>query len=302
MNTCTPLFLLSGPTASGKTAVAHLLAERMQLRLLSVDSMMVYRGMNVGTAKPTPEEINKFAYAGLNLADPGEAFSTGKWLRSISTQLDERPALAVGGTGLYFRALIDGLPPETPGKAAGNAQSVEDLRMRIRELNPEALQSLADPQNPRRLERALSWLEAGKPLPSTWQNRSGFPVPVLRRPVEELNRRITQRAAEMFQQGLLEETRDLLAGGGLEGTATQAIGYQEAREVLEGNWDVDQAVEKLATRTRRYAKRQRTWFRNQMDARWIDVENDQNPEFIADKIAEVWQETGPFHFDRSDYA
>ncbi len=301
MSATTPLYLLSGPTASGKTSVAHLLAERMNLRLLSVDSMMVYQGMDIGTAKPTPEEIRKYHYAGVNLVSPGERFSTGKWIRQISEQLDERPTLAVGGTGLYYRAMIDGLPPENSSPSPEAPQSVESLQARIRELDPTALATLADPQNPRRLERALAWLENGQALPQSWKERSGFPIAVLRRPTEELNRRIHLRIQEMFAQGLLEETRNLLASGKLEGTASQAIGYQEAQAVLEKEWGLEKAIEQLSTRTRRYAKRQRTWFRNQMDARWVDVEKSQNAELIADKVATIWQETGPFLFDRSVY-
>ncbi|MGA0334018.1 MAG: tRNA (adenosine(37)-N6)-dimethylallyltransferase MiaA, partial [Kiritimatiellia bacterium] len=297
MNTCTPLYFLSGPTASGKTAAAHLLAEKMNLRLLSVDSMMVYRGMNIGTAKPTPGEISRYSYAGLDLVEAGSRFSTGSWLHRVSAQLDERPTLAVGGTGLYFRGLIDGLSPELPATdAPPSALPVTELQRRIASLNPDALQKIADPGNPRRLERALQWLEAGNPLPDQWDEKAGFPLPVLRLEVEELNRRIYQRAKMMLEQGLLEETRQLSEQGLLTGTAAQAIGYGEALKVLQGEWSPEQALEQIATRTRRYAKRQRTWFRNQMDARWIDIGPGENPEFIADKIARVWQETGPFLF------
>ncbi|MEX2607650.1 MAG: tRNA (adenosine(37)-N6)-dimethylallyltransferase MiaA, partial [Kiritimatiellia bacterium] len=270
MSARTPLYLLSGPTASGKTGLAHLLADRLNLRLLSVDSMMVYRGMDIGTAKPTPHEITRYEYAGLNLADPGERFSTGQWLRAVSRDLDERPTLAVGGTGLYFRALIQGLPPKDPVSAADTDLDVESLQARIRERDPGVLGQLADPQNPRRLERALARLKAGQPQPGHWKETANFPIPVLRREVSELNERILQRTRCMFTEGLLEETRRLLETGTLTGTAQQAIGYAEAAAVLRGESTVEQAVEAVATRTRRYAKRQRTWFRNQMDARWLD--------------------------------
>lgn len=302
MNSPTPLYLLSGPTASGKTAVAHLLAERMGLRLLSIDSMMVYRKMDVGTAKPSPQEIDHFDYAGLNLADPGEEFSTGKWLKLISKQLDERPALGVGGTGLYFRALIDGLPEQNSGFSSGRDRSVVELQTAIRLLDENALKQISDPENPRRLERALAWLESGKTLPSSWGGTAGFPLPVLRIPTEQLNAGIYHRAEEMLQKGLLEETQKLLDGGVLTGTAAQAIGYKEAQSVLDGTKTRSEALEALAIRTRRYAKRQRTWFRNQMDARWVDIKNSDSTEIIADKIEAVWQDTGPFLFERNVYA
>ncbi|MDA3872879.1 MAG: tRNA (adenosine(37)-N6)-dimethylallyltransferase MiaA [Kiritimatiellae bacterium] len=298
MSVPTPLYLLSGPTASGKTGFAHLLADRLNLRLLSVDSMMVYRGMDIGTAKPTPDEIACYEYAGLNLADPGENFSTGHWLRAISSELDERPTLAVGGTGLYFRALTQGLSHDDPDPVSDTDLDVDTLRRRIRERDPEMLDQLADPHNPRRLERALARLEAGQPPPDHWKEMSLFPIPVLRREVSELNERILQRTRHMFAEGLLEETRHLLEAETLTGTAGQAIGYAEATSVLRGESSVEQAGEAVSTRTRRYAKRQRTWFRNQMDARWVDVTDQDDPQLIADRLAEIWQDTGPFLFDR----
>lgn len=298
MNAPTPLYLLSGPTASGKTGLAHLLADRLNLRLLSVDSMMVYRGMDIGTAKPTPDEITRYDYAGLNLADPGDRFSTGHWLRAVSRELDDRPTLAVGGTGLYFRALIQGLSPEDPEPVSESDLDADSLRARIRERDPDMLDQLADPHNPRRLERALARLEAGQPLPDHWKETASFPIPVLRREVSELNARILQRARQMFAEGLLEETDRLLEDGTLNGTAGQAIGYAEAASVLRGGATVEQAVEAVATRTRRYAKRQRTWFRNQMDARWLDITDQDDPQLIADRLAAIWQDAGPFFFDR----
>ncbi|WFB35574.1 tRNA (adenosine(37)-N6)-dimethylallyltransferase MiaA [Kiritimatiellota bacterium B12222] len=297
MSTVTPLYFLSGPTASGKTTVAHHLAERLNLRLLSVDSMMVYRGMDIGTAKPTAEEISRYDYAGVNLIDAGTPFSTGKWLRAICEQLDERPTLAVGGTGLYYRALIDGLTPESTRDQKHRSRSVEELQKEIRQRNPEVLQQLADPENQRRLERALAWLESGQTPPRMWAERAGFPLPVLRRPTEILNERIEQRIRVMFQTGLLKETQTLLNAGALTGTAAQAIGYQEAQAVIHQTCTLEQAITQLATRTRRYAKRQRTWFRNQMDARWVDVENEHSTELIADKVAGLWEDTGPFLFE-----
>lgn len=301
MSLCTPLFLLSGPTASGKTAVAHLLADRLNLRLLSVDSMMVYQGMNIGTAKPSPEEIAHYDYCGLNLADPGEDFSAGKWIRRVASALDDRPTLAVGGTGLYFRALIDGLAAEEPSAPPPESASVAELQALILAIDPQALQKLADPENPRRLSRALAWLQSGSPLPGSWQKCSAFPIPVLRRPTETLNSRIHQRTVDMFHQGLIAECETLLNAGRLTGTAAQAIGYAEAQAVLEGHLDLPGAIEKVATRTRRYAKRQRTWFRNQMASRWVEVENDDNIVLIADKIMGIWQDTSPYPFDRRAY-
>jgi tRNA dimethylallyltransferase len=286
----TPLFFLSGPTASGKTDLAHALAEHMGLRLLSVDSMMVYRGMNIGTAKPSAEEITTHDYAGLNLVNPGTPFSVGDWLRAIRSQLDDRPTLAVGGTGLYFRALVSGLEDGDVPTPEDLPDDLPGLQERLRRADPEALNQLADPENPRRLARAIAWREAGKPLPSSW-NRPQPVIPVLHRPPEELAERIGLRARQMFDHGLLEETETLLNAGTLTGTAAQAIGYAEAAACLEGTLTKDQAIENTATRTRQYAKRQRTWFRNQMHAEWIDCTAD-----ATDRIQTVWNAQGPFLF------
>jgi len=286
----TPLFLLSGPTASGKTDLAHTLADRLDLRLLSVDSMMVYRGMDIGTAKPSTAEITAFDYAGLNLVDPGTPFSVGDWLRAIRAQLDDRPTLAVGGTGLYFRALVSGMEEEDVPTPADLPQRVPELQERLKKTDSAALEKLADPENPRRLARAIAWREAGKPLPSSWNHPQPI-IPVLQRPTEELAARIGHRAKHMYEQGLLEETEALLNADMLTGTAAQAIGYAEAAACLQGTLTKVQGIENSATRTRQYAKRQRTWFRNQMNAEWIDPDQ---PDATA-RIQSVWNAQGPFN-------
>jgi tRNA dimethylallyltransferase len=297
MSSVTPLYLLSGPTASGKTSVAHVLADRMGLRLLSVDSMMVYRGMDIGTAKPTSAEQIRYDYAGVNLVEPGGRFSTGDWIRAISGQLDERPTLAVGGTGLYLKALLYGLEEKGSEALDDLPSDVAGLQAEILRLDDQALRQIADPENPRRLQRALMWLRAGKGLPTQWKDQPEVPIPVLKWPTEELNQRIETRIEEMFAQGLLEECRGLLEQHeGLQGTAGQAIGYAEAFAVLSGEMTQEEAVRTIATRTRRYAKRQRTWFRNQMSSRWIEVSGEDSVEGLADRVAEVWDETGPFLF------
>ena len=298
----TPLFLLSGPTASGKTELAHALADRHGLRLLSVDSMMVYRDMDIGTAKPTPAEIKTYAYAGLNLVDPGTRFSTGDWLRCVRRQLDDRPTLAVGGTGLYFRALTQGLTPDAGAEKDKKPDAEADvaaLQAKIRCLDPGALSRIADPENPRRLARALTWLQAGKPLPQHWADLDPVPLPVLRLPVPWLDERIRTRAAAMFAAGLLEEAARLRGHyGALPGTAAQAIGYQEAFAVLEGTLTPEAAAGAVARRTRKYAKRQRTWFRNQMAARWVDRAPESDLEGLLRGIEDIWRATGPFWFQR----
>lgn len=291
----TPLYFLTGPTASGKTDLAHRLADRLGLRLLSADSMMVYRGMDIGTAKPTPSEIREYDYAGLNLTDPGTRFSAGDWLRAVRRTLDERPTLMVGGTGLYYNVLIRGLSPEEDLPEVDDGRPVPDLQAEIRSLDPSVLQRLSDPENPRRLARALAWLRAGKPLPDQWtQTREELRIPVLVRPVDQLDARIRLRAEAMFADGLLDEAAALREhfGEGL-GTAAQAIGYREAFAVLDGALPLGEAIAAVSLRTRKYAKRQRTWFRNQMRAVPVEADRDDAVDFIE----KVWQEQGPFCFN-----
>ncbi len=284
------LYLLAGPTASGKTDLAHLLAERHGLRLLSVDSMMVYRRMDIGTAKPTPSDILRFDYAGLDLAEADQPFSTGAWLRAVRTQLDPRPTLAVGGTGLYFRALLEGLAEETQElPAVDDSLPVAELQARIRAIDPDLLGRLSDPRNPRRLARTLSWLLAGLSPPTAWQTTPPLPLPVLRRPTTELNDRILLRARLMFENGLPEEAQTLRHQfGDRLATASQAIGYREAFDLLDGHLSLSAAIERTATRTRQYAKRQRTWFRNQHHPLWIDLDHSSNLHEVAHRIELAW--------------
>jgi tRNA dimethylallyltransferase len=295
----TPLYCLSGPTASGKSDLVHKAVERLGGRVLSADSMMVYRGMDIGTAKPSRAERMTFDYAGLDLTGPDVRFSTGDWLRAVQTQLDDRPTFVVGGTGLYFRALLEGLTPEEDLPQVDPDLSAAELRERIQALDATALDRLADPENPRRLARALQWLLAGKPFPNNWRTASAPPrIPVLQWPVDALNRRIALRAEQMFSSGLLEEAAALKTRyETLPGTAAQAIGYREAFEVLEGSSTVSGAVEKVTVRTRRYAKRQRTWFRNQMNA----VPLDGTRTDVLDELLRVWVEIGPFWFNQTQF-
>jgi tRNA dimethylallyltransferase len=298
----TPLFFLTGPTASGKTGLAHRIAGQTGWRILSADSMMVYRGMDIGTAKPSPEERRRHDYLGLDLVDPGQLFSTGAWLRAVRERMDDRPLIVTGGTGLYFRALSGGLapePPQTMEEGRGlERMSVPELQEHLRSLGADALECLADPGNPRRLIRAIQWLEAGRQPPSHWQPaRESVPVPVLNLPVPDLDAGIHRRAGQMFEAGLLQEAETLRARhGGALGTASQAIGYAEAFQVLDEYMSPAEAVDAVALRTRRYAKRQRTWFRNQMRAIWIDPRDPH----AMNHVMRCWQEHGPVWFSRED--
>jgi tRNA dimethylallyltransferase len=291
--------ILVGPTASGKSAIAQALAERAAppLPVVSADAMTIYRGMDIGTAKPTPAERAAVPSFGFDLADPSRPFSVGAWLDALRRDLPAiaaaargRPVIVAGGTGLYVKCLTEGLatdPPPTPALRA-RAQAILDsgglpaLRAAVRARDPAALDRIRDPENPRRLLRAYELLADGRPLPDTWH----APRPLLLgldlpRPV--LRARIAARARRMYAAGLLDEVRALRAAHpDLSPTARHAIGYAEAAAVLDGLLTETEAVERTIARTCQYAKRQMTWFRHQAAVRWLPLAGDESlPDLVA---------------------
>ena len=306
-------WLLGGPTACGKTAVAHELARRHGLEILSADSMLVYAGMDIGTAKPTPAEREGIPYHGIDLVSPAEHCSAGVFLRAAaraaaSAAANGRQLLVVGGTGLYFDLLLhgldegesDGTPPAV--RARWQALFVEGglaaIHAEAERRSPGVLARMADPENPRRVLRVLERLDQGlAPLPTREPAASGAepPFPVLGIAAPVLARRIEERIAAMFDAGLLPEVAALRQRfPRWSDTATTAIGYAEAVAVLEGSLDADAARERIAARTRQLAKRQRTWFRNRMNVVWVDGPADAaDISRAADDVERIWRQHGP---------
>ena len=299
--------VIAGPTASGKSAVAQLLAERHGLRILSADSMLVYRGMDIGTAKPSASERGRVIYAGLDLATPGEPFNTALYLQAVARELSapgwDRPFLLTGGTGLYIKSLLHGFdPPDAPDPALRAElddlyarEGVPGLRARLAAIDPQALAALADPGNPRRLIRAIEIAGRTDARPRSWAIPVEIP-PILGLAVtpDLLAARIARRVDRMFDDGLFEETARLRAEFPLwSPTALQAIGYAEAAAVLDGALSQDVARERIAARTRQLAKRQRTWLRNQEQVDWLEVPADIPVEELADRVWARLQQTGP---------
>lgn len=285
--------LLTGPTASGKTGVAHVLAARLGQPVLSADSMLVYRGMDLGTAKPAPEVLARYRYAGLDLAEPSGEFSTGNYLDAVRSQLataQDSVWIVCGGTGLYLTALVRGLD-RAPGDpavrretevrfAAGGVQALRDW---LGEIAPDRLRALADPANPRRLARAIEQACAGTG-PGSRARTDPIRVVGLQVPPDQLVRRIRDRIEHMLRDGWIEEVRRLRSGPALSRTAATAIGYRELADVLDGKLDLDTAREAIGVRTRQYARRQMTWIRHQFDTVWVDASDGRSPERIADDI------------------
>mgnify|MGYP000457008932 CR=1 FL=1 len=307
-------FFLVGATASGKTAVAHCLAEQLGGEILSADSMLVYAGMDIGTAKPDAAARRRVRYHGLDLTTPDQPFSVGRYLASVRLSLADSPAartprpegglLVAGGTGLYARALTQGLadaPPANPSVRAYwtdvlEEQGLEPLQAELQRRSPGLYGALADPQNPRRLIRALELAAAGlgRREPTWAAAAPSAPLAGLRRAPEDLNRRIEERVRAMFRGGFVDEVRVLQARWPQTSeTARQAIGYAEARAYLAGALSLAQAEEQTVIRTRQLAKRQRTWFAHQADVRWIDAAPDEPAESLARRVLEHWRTHGP---------
>ncbi len=297
---------LVGPTASGKSAVAQYIAEQTGAAVLSADSMLVYRGMDIGTAKPLPSRRGRVRYLGMDLVSPSDVFNVWLYRQAVLEQLVRLPpgqeVLVAGGSGLYVKALTGGLD-DTAGQPAGRArwearlaaEGVEGLQAVLRACKPAALERLADARNPRRLIRALERSENEASAPGSATGGRPLDVPVLAGLQVEpalLNARIEQRVAVMYATGLLNEVAGLLAAGDLSPTARQAIGYAEAIAVLSGQCNREEAMVRTATRTRQLAKRQRTWFRHQARVIWVDVREADTVESIAAQVQNIWRTNG----------
>lgn len=280
---------LVGPTASGKTAAALEIAPRLGAEVLVVDSMTVYRGMDVGTAKPTTQEREVVRHHLLDLADPVQPFSVARFQAEAAAVLEhvhqrEVPALLVGGSGLYYRAVVDGLrfPGTDPAvrgllEAEGTALGPERLRRRLESFDPRAAAKI-EPGNLRRTVRALEVAAlTGRTFSSfalQWERYPPGRVRVAGLAIDPvvLRRRIDARVRAMLEGGLLEEVRRLLDRGfGPFLTSSQAIGYREIALHLEGRLSLEDALDAVARRTRSLARRQMAWFRRDPRIRWFRV-------------------------------
>lgn len=301
-------WFLAGPTATGKSVVAHLIAKEIGAAILCADAMTVYRGMDIGTAKPDAAMRSEVPYYGIDLVDPCETFSVGAFIQTArlvaaEADLTGRPLIVVGGTGLYLSALLFGLE-KVPPHAPEERQKWEDLYARegipglqaaLRERDPDALESLADPRNPRRLIRALEVSGAGCRFPRRWKDmRNTQPICALRMDGVFLKRRILDRTHKMLAHGLLDEASEIRSRfPALSRTARQAIGYQEAFAILDGTLSREEAVKSIVSRTWKLARKQMTWFRHQLQAEWVDVSTTDSPRIVADRVLDAWNRHGP---------
>lgn len=305
------MICVAGPTASGKTALAVALAKQLDGEVVSCDSMQVYRRMDIGTAKPTREEMEGIPHHMLDVAEPWEDFSVSRYCEMASPIVDDilargKTAIVAGGTGLYMDSLIRGNTfspfPSTGVREALERQAeecgMEAMLSRLREADPESAGRL-HPSDRKRILRALEvYQETGKTI--TQHNRETRSVPPKYAPLwlgldftdrEDLYRRIDKRVEKMLHDGLLDEIRSLLDSGIPEKcTAMQAIGYKEFTAALEKGGDISGAAAQVCQSSRRYAKRQLTWFRRNGGIHWIRRQKNTSLEEITRAASQILQE------------
>lgn len=284
-----------GPTASGKTALAVELAKLTGGEVVSCDSMQIYRRLDIGTAKPTLEEMQGIAHHMIDICEPDEDFSVGRYVQMATPIVEDilargKTAIIAGGTGLYVDNLIRGgefAPTPSTGcreklEARLQSEGLEALIAELREIDPTALEK--SQRNPRRIIRALEvYLETGETI--TAHNARTAAIPPKFDPLwigtdftnrQDLYDRIDLRVELMVKAGLLEEIREVLSSGIPEkATAMQAIGYKEFIDALAGRSTIPQAIAQVQLSSRRYAKRQQTWFRRNEKIHWLLRRKDQ---------------------------
>ena len=297
----TPALFIAGPTAVGKSEIALRLAEQRDGELISTDSMQVYRGLDIGTAKPTPAERARIPHHLLDVCDLSDPFDAAQFVRRARQAVAEiqsrgRVPIFCGGTGLYFKAFVSGLgeAPATDSalRAELEAAPFESLLHELRERDPVAYEKI-DKQNPRRVIRAVEVIRlTGRKFSeqrAEWKTPAALPVEknsyCFTRPPADLHARINARVDAMFARGLVEETRALLERGlALNPTALQAIGYRQVAEHLRGEHSLEETVELVKIRTRQFAKRQLTWFRRHGNMKWIELNPSEPLEDIVKRL------------------
>jgi tRNA dimethylallyltransferase len=298
-----PPIFLAGPTAVGKSEIALLLAEKIGGEIISADSMQVYRGLDIGTAKPSPAERARVPHHLIDICELTENFDAAQFIRLAQKAVEEiqlrnKTPIFCGGTGLYFKAFLSGLgeaPATNPElRAELEAASFESLLHELRERDPAAYEKI-DKQNPRRVIRAVEVIRlTGKKFSekrAEWKAESGKRKAetffCITRKAEDLHTRINDRVDAMFARGLVDETRGLLVRGLEQNkTAMQAIGYRQVAEHLRGERPLTETIELVKSRTRQFAKRQLTWFRRQLAPEWIELKPDETLDKRARKICE----------------
>jgi len=302
------LNILTGCTASGKGRVGLELAQRYGGEIISIDSMKIYRRMDIGTAKPSQESLKLVLHHMIDVVEPYESYSLARYLEQAEAIIKDiasrgKPILAVGGTMLYVQGLIAGVfegpasDPELRKEIRQRAQKegIKALYDELAKLDPKAAERI-HPNDLRRIERALEVFHlTGKPI-SELQTQWEKPVSpyncrlvALRWEKEQASRRINARVKRMIECGLVDEVQQLLAESrGIGKQAAQAVGYAEIIAHLRGEMSLEDAIEKIKINTRRLAKNQRTWMQRIPGIQWVDVGENDSVEQIVDRVGQCW--------------
>ncbi len=306
------VILIAGPTGVGKTALSIELAKKLDTEIISCDSMQIYKGMDIGTAKVTPDETQGVVHHIIDILDPWENFSAWDYVKAATPviyDLDKRGkcTIVAGGTGLYADLLINGT---SLGEKAGSLPSyreemgallkekgAEYIHSLLGEVDPESAEKI-HPNNTKRVIRALEYYKAtGKKISSHNEKTKEEESPFcslkfyLTRGRENLYKRIDQRVDKMIKDGLFGEVKTLFENEkGLSTTASQGLGYKEIIEVLKGNTSLEEATELIKRDSRRYAKRQLTWFRRDEEGIWIDLDEFSSQDEVLRHILNIAKE------------
>lgn len=317
-----PALIVCGPTAAGKTAIALEIAARIPVRLISADSVQVYRGMDIGAAKPDPRTLHRFPHALVDIREPEQGYSAAAFARDAADEIRVAAAhgrlpLVVGGTPLYLRALRYGLDAMPAADQALRAEIGREaatrgwpaMHRRLARLDPESGRRIR-PNDPQRIQRALEvCLASGRPASSFLRGRGpdrligSLMLVIAPADRRALHRRIGQRWAAMLETGLVEEVRGLLARPALsrDAPAMRAVGYRQTIEFLEGRFEREALVDRAAAATRQLAKRQLTAFRQWTGGLWYDPLNPNTIDRIINRVRKFGASLGA-HADRAELA
>ncbi|UJS18583.1 MAG: tRNA (adenosine(37)-N6)-dimethylallyltransferase MiaA [Candidatus Jettenia sp.] len=301
-----PIWILTGPTASGKTDVALKIAESIGAEIVSADSMLVYRGMDIGTEKPSRTARNTIPHHLIDIVEPWEEYSVGQYVKDLEGVISKlyqqsKPFMIVGGTALYLKAIVDGLFEGPPAdweyrnylRSVAEEKGSDYLHKILIEVDPEIATKLHS-NDQKRVIRALEVYKTTGQRISSFQTQFGHKNPkydclivALEHDRDILYKRIEARIDRMLLRGLIDEVRILLHNpSGLSKQASQALGYKEIINYLSGKYTLYEAIEVMKKRTRWFAKRQMTWFRSFSDIHWVHVSTDNDIIRLSERVLE----------------
>jgi tRNA dimethylallyltransferase len=304
------MILILGVTASGKGRLAFDLAEFLGAEIISIDSMKVYRRMDIGTAKPPKEARQRIKYHLIDIVEPSDSFSVGAFINAASDAAEQIKSrngriVAVGGTALYIKSLLFGLfdgagtneKIRDELRERAEAEGLTELHSELTKIDPAAAERI-NPNDAKRIVRALEVYQlTGKPISSfqkQWEQQQikhNWTIIGLRREKADASSRINKRVKRMISAGLVDEVKSLLdEKKPLSKQARCAIGYAEIIDYLNGQTSLDDAIESIKINSRRLAKGQRTWFKTFKDVNWLDVTEDETPEQILDRTKKLLDE------------